>query len=92
MGEALRRARRSSPAALHGNDLPVFRSTFMQAEYQEVVHRDPRILLRRRHLPGQPGQRLDLCYALPSLHLYHTLRTVNPSARSPATSTSATTS
>ena len=39
VGEALGRARRPSPAALHGNDLPVFRSTFTQAEYEEVVRR-----------------------------------------------------
>ena len=37
------------------------------------------------------SQRLELLYALPSLHLYDTLRTVNPRP-SPAICTSATTS
>ena len=76
---ALRAARRPSPAALHGNDLPVFRSTFTQAEYEEVVRRTREYVFAGDIFQANLSQRLDLCYALPSLHLYDTLRTVNPS-------------
>ena len=77
--QALRAARRPSPAALHGNDLPVFRSTFTQAEYEEVVRRTREYVFAGDIFQANLSQRLDLCYALPSLHLYDTLRTVNPS-------------
>jgi anthranilate/para-aminobenzoate synthase component I len=76
---ALQAARRPSPAALHGNDLPVFRSTFTQAEYEEVVRRTREYVFAGDIFQANLSQRLDLCYALPSLHLYDTLRTVNPS-------------
>ena len=79
VGDALGRARHPSPAALHGNDLPVFRSTFTQAEYEEVVRRTREYVFAGDIFQANLSQRLDLCYALPSLHLYHTLRTVNPS-------------
>jgi anthranilate synthase component 1/para-aminobenzoate synthetase component 1 len=77
--QALRAARRPSPAALHGNDLPVFRSTFTQAEYEEVVRRTREYVFAGDIFQANLSQRLDLCYGLPSLHLYRTLRTVNPS-------------
>ncbi len=77
--EALKAARRPSPAALHGNDLPVFRSNFTQAEYEEVVRRTREYVFAGDIFQANLSQRLDLCYALPSLHLYHALRTVNPS-------------
>ena len=79
VGEALAAARRPSPAALHGNDLPVFRSNFTQAEYEEVVRRTREYVFAGDIFQANLSQRLDLCYALPSLHLYDTLRTVNPS-------------
>jgi anthranilate synthase component 1/para-aminobenzoate synthetase component 1 len=79
VGEALAAARRPSPAALHGNDLPVFRSNFTQAEYEEVVRRTREYVFAGDIFQANVSQRLDLCYALPSLHLYDTLRTVNPS-------------
>jgi anthranilate synthase component 1/para-aminobenzoate synthetase component 1 len=78
-GEALAAARRPSPAVLHGNDLPVFRSNFTQAEYEEVVRRTREYVFAGDIFQANLSQRLDLCYALPSLHLYDTLRTVNPS-------------
>jgi len=76
---ALRAARRPSPAALHGNDLPVFRSNFTQAEYEEVVRRTREYVFAGDIFQANLSQRLDLCYTLPSLRLYDTLRTVNPS-------------
>jgi anthranilate/para-aminobenzoate synthase component I len=79
VGEAVKRARHASPTALHGNDLPVFRSTFTQAEYEEVVRRTREYVFAGDIFQANLSQRLDLCYALPSLHLYDTLRTVNPS-------------
>jgi len=79
VGEALSAARRPSPAALHGNDLPVFRSNFTLAEYEEVVRRTREYVFAGDIFQANLSQRLDLCYALPSLHLYQTLRTVNPS-------------
>ena len=79
VGRALERARHPSPAALHGNDLPVFRSNFTRAEYEEVVRRTREYVYAGDIFQANLSQRLDLCYALPSLHLYDTLRTVNPS-------------
>jgi anthranilate synthase component 1/para-aminobenzoate synthetase component 1 len=76
---ALGAARRPSPAALHGSDLPVFRSNFTQAQYEEVVRRTREYVYAGDIFQANLSQRLDLCYALPSLHLYDTLRTVNPS-------------
>ena len=79
VGRALERARHPSPAALHGNDLPVFRSNFTRAQYEEVVRRTREYVYAGDIFQANLSQRLDLCYALPSLHLYDTLRTVNPS-------------
>ena len=79
VGDALTAARRPSPAALHGSDLPVFRSNFTQAEYEEVVRRTREYVYAGDIFQANLSQRLDLCYALPSLHLYDTLRAVNPS-------------
>jgi anthranilate/para-aminobenzoate synthase component I len=76
---ATRAACRRSPAVLHGSDLPVFRSNFAQAEYEEVVRRTREYVFAGDIFQANLSQRLDLCYALPSLHLYQTLRTVNPS-------------
>jgi anthranilate/para-aminobenzoate synthase component I len=76
---ALRAARRPSPAALHGSDLPVFRSNFTLPEYEEVVRRTREYVYAGDIFQANLSQRLDLCYTLPSLHLYDTLRTVNPS-------------
>jgi anthranilate synthase component 1/para-aminobenzoate synthetase component 1 len=77
--QALQAARSPSPAVLHGNDLPVFRSNFTQAEYEDVVRRTREYVFAGDIFQANLSQRLDLCYALPSLHLYETLRTVNPS-------------
>ena len=79
VGDALRAARRPSAVVLHGNDLPVYRSTFTRAEYEEVVRRTREYVFAGDIFQANLSQRLDLCYALPSLHLYETLRTVNPS-------------
>ncbi len=79
VGAALAAARRPSTAALHGNDLPVFRSNFTQEAYEEVVRHTREYVYAGDIFQANLSQRLDLCYALPSLHLYDTLRTVNPS-------------
>jgi anthranilate/para-aminobenzoate synthase component I len=79
VGAALARARHAAPAALHGNDLPVFRSNFTRAEYEAVVARTREYVYAGDIFQANLSQRLDLCYQLPSLHLYDTLRTVNPS-------------
>jgi anthranilate synthase component 1/para-aminobenzoate synthetase component 1 len=79
VNQALQAARHPSAAVLHGNDLPVFRSTFTQAEYEEVVRRTRDYVFAGDIFQANLSQRLDLCYALPSLRLYDTLRTVNPS-------------
>jgi len=76
---ALERARHSSAAVLHGNDLPVYRSNFTRAEYEAVVARTREYVFAGDIFQANLSQRLDLCYMMPSLHLYHTLRTVNPS-------------
>ena len=57
----------------------MFRSTFTQPEYEEVVRRTREYVFAGDIFQANLSQRLDLCYALPSLHLYDTLRTVNPS-------------
>ena len=57
----------------------MFRSNFTQAEYEEVVRRTREYVFAGDIFQANLSQRLDLCYALPSLHLYDTLRTVNPS-------------
>ena len=79
VGEALSRARRAGPAELHGNDLSVFRSNFTRAEYEDVVARTREYVYAGDIFQANLSQRLDGMYAMPSLHLYQTLRTVNPS-------------
>jgi len=79
VGAALERARHASAAVLHGNDLPVFRSNFTRAEYEAVVARTQEYVFAGDIFQANLSQRLDLCYSLPSLHLYDTLRAVNPS-------------
>jgi len=79
VGAALVRARRAEAVVLHGNDLPVFRSTFSQTEYEAIVARTREYVFAGDIFQANLSQRLDLCYSLPSLHLYDTLRTVNPS-------------
>jgi anthranilate/para-aminobenzoate synthase component I len=78
VGEALERALPTA-AALHGNDLPVFRSNFSQKEYEAVVARTREYIYAGDIFQANLSQRLDGMYALPSLHLYETLRAVNPS-------------
>ncbi len=68
-----------TPAPLFGNDLPVFRSTFTRGEYEAAVERVREYVFAGDIFQANLSQRLDLCYALPSLALYETLRTVNPS-------------
>ena len=79
VGEALERAQHGAPADLHGNDLSVFRSNFTRAEYEEVVARTREYVYAGDIFQANLSQRLDGMYAMPSLHLYQTLRTVNPS-------------
>lgn len=79
VGAALVGARHHAPAALHGNDLSVFRSNFTRPEYEAVVVRTREYVYAGDIFQANLSQRLDGIYALPSLHLYQTLRTVNPS-------------
>ncbi|MCX6362836.1 MAG: anthranilate synthase component I family protein [Actinobacteria bacterium] len=79
VGAALAGARHSAVAALHGNDLSVFRSNFTRPEYEAVVARTREYVFAGDIFQANLSQRLDGIYALPSLHLYQTLRTVNPS-------------
>ena len=72
-------ASRHPPAALHGNDLSVFRSNFTRPDYEAVVARTREYVFAGDIFQANLSQRLDGMYALPSLHLYETLRTVNPS-------------
>ncbi len=76
---ALRSARQSAAVTLHGSDLPVFRSNFKRAEYEAVVARTREYVYAGDIFQANLSQRLDGMYALPSLHLYATLRAVNPS-------------
>ena len=79
VGNSVARAGTRAAPLLHGNDLPVFRSNFTRAEYEAVVARTREYVYAGDIFQANLSQRLDLCYALPSLHLYDTLRTVNPS-------------
>ena len=79
-GRSRSRARApGAPADLHGNDLSVFRSNFTRPEYEAVVARTREYVFAGDIFQANLSQRLDGIYALPSLHLYQTLRTVNPS-------------
>jgi anthranilate/para-aminobenzoate synthase component I len=79
VGEALQRARHGASATLHSNDMPVFRSNFPRAEYEQVVARTREYVYAGDIFQANLSQRLDGMYGLPSLHLYATLRAVNPS-------------
>jgi len=79
VGAALAGARHGAPAALHGTDLSLFRSNFTRAEYEAVVARTREYVYAGDIFQANLSQRLDGIYALPSLHLYQALRTVNPS-------------
>ena len=92
VGEALARARRPAPAALHGNDLPVFRSNFTRAEYEEVVRRTREYVFAgdifQANLVAAAGPLLRAAEPAPLRDAAHR----QPLARSPAICTSATTS
>ena len=79
VGHAVARARRPAAARLHGTDMPLFRSNFTKSQYQAVVARAVEYVYAGDIFQANLSQRLDLVYGLPSLHLYQTLRTVNPS-------------
>jgi anthranilate synthase component 1/para-aminobenzoate synthetase component 1 len=76
---ALAHARSTAPGRLHGNDLPAYRANFRRREYEAAVERAREYIYAGDIFQANLSQRLDLCYTLPSLHLYNTLRTVNPS-------------
>ncbi len=76
---ALAHAPHTAAAPLHGNDLPVFRANFRQREYEAVVARTREYVFAGDIFQANLSQRLDGIYGLPSLHLYETLRAVNPS-------------
>ena len=76
---ALGRAGHDGPAELHGTDLSVFRSNFAREAYEAVVARTREYVFAGDIFQANLSQRLDGLYSLPSLHLYRTLRTVNPS-------------
>jgi anthranilate/para-aminobenzoate synthase component I len=69
----------ASPAPVYGDDLPVFDSNFSRRDYQAVVARTREYVFAGDIFQANVSQRLDVCYTLPSLHLYATLRAVNPS-------------
>jgi len=79
VGEALQRARCGAAATLHSDDMPVFRSNFTRQEYEAVVARTREYVFAGDIFQANLSQRFDGIYALPSLHLYATLRAVNPS-------------
>ena len=64
---------------MYGDDLPVFDSNFTRRDYQAVVARTREYVFAGDIFQANVSQRLDVCYTLPSLHLYATLRAVNPS-------------
>src|SRR5665647_2940102 len=76
VGAALASARHGAPAALHGNDLSLFRSNFTRPEYEAVVARTREYVYAGDIFQANLSQRLDGIYALPSLHLYQTVRSV----------------
>lgn len=79
VAQALERACRPTCALLNGNDLPVFRANFSRRDYETAVARTREYVFAGDVFQVNLSQRLDLCYTLPSLHLYQTLRAVNPS-------------
>ena len=79
VGAALARAAQPAPAELHGKDSSLFRSNFRRPDYEAVVARAREYVFAGDIFQANLSQRLDGMYSLPSLHLYQTLRTVNPS-------------
>ncbi len=79
VGDALHRARSAPPIAVFGRDLPVFRSNFRRPEYEAAVARVREYVYAGDIFQANLSQRLDLIYGPPSLHLYRSLRAVNPS-------------
>jgi anthranilate/para-aminobenzoate synthase component I len=79
VGAALARARGPAAPHVHGNDRPAFRANFRRHEYEAAVERTRDYVFAGDIFQANLSQRLDLCYSLPSLHLYDTLRAVNPS-------------
>ncbi len=76
---AILQAHTGSGVVLQGNDLPVFRSNYTQPEYEAIVARTREYVYAGDIFQANLSQRLDGMYTLPSLLLYETLRTVNPS-------------
>jgi anthranilate/para-aminobenzoate synthase component I len=72
-------AQRPTRTPLVGNDLPVFRANFTRREYEAAVARTREYVFAGDIFQANLSQRLDLCYTLPSLRLYESLRVVNPS-------------
>jgi len=62
-----------------GTDIPVYRSNFARVHYENVVGRTREYVFAGDIFQANLSQRLEVLYALPSLHLYDTLRKVNPS-------------
>jgi anthranilate/para-aminobenzoate synthase component I len=62
-----------------GSEIPVYRSNFARVHYENVVGRTREYVFAGDIFQANLSQRLELCYALPSLRLYDTLRRVNPS-------------
>jgi anthranilate/para-aminobenzoate synthase component I len=79
VAHALAVAQRPIRTLLVGNDLPVFRANFTRREYEAAVARTREYVFAGDIFQANLSQRLDLCYALPSLRLYESLRMVNPS-------------
>lgn len=62
-----------------GIETPLYRSNFTRVHYENAVGRTREYVFAGDIFQANLSQRLELCYALPSLHLYDTLRRVNPS-------------
>jgi anthranilate/para-aminobenzoate synthase component I len=60
-------------------DAPVYRSNYQRVHYENIVGRTREYVFAGDIFQANLSQRLELLYALPSLHLYDTLRRVNPS-------------
>lgn len=79
VARAVARAAGPCHLLLAEGDLPVFRANFSRRDYEAAVARTREYIYAGDIFQANLSQRFDLCYALPSLHLYDTLRTVNPS-------------
>ncbi len=76
---ALEQAPQAPSPEVRGVDLPIYRSNFTRVHYENVVGRTREYVFAGDIFQANLSQRLELRYTLPSLHLYQTLRTVNPS-------------